>query len=508
MRFADLLSLPLAAMWQQKLRTVLTTLGVVFGTFVLAASLSIGQGVQDTFERETHKSDVLREIRIQPQWGDPKADAKKVNVKGQMSEDRRERLRAVIAQRRRNMAATPTPLTRERLDQLAHLPHVEAVVPQTWQPAYAILGKKSQSVGIGASRVDDSSERERLIAGRYFESPSEQAVVISEYLLYRLGVVDDADVNGVVGQKLTLEFRSQEVQPGLAMALFKPDGDELSRDEEGALQKVKQELPAVLNQLHLSASQIEVLRKAFAGVPRKAEPPLSREFTIVGVTRGQNSDEERPWDPMRAEGDLILPYGTATDLFTASEKYMRGVEMANVLVDRDANVEPVLADIHKMGLSAFAFMEGIKHERLMYLLIFAGMTCIAAVALLVAAMGIANTMLMSVLERMREIGIMKAVGASNGQLQLVFVVEGALIGLVGGGIGLALAIASAYPGDAWVRAMVHRDIKIELKEALFVFPTWLCLSVIGFAVVTTTLAAVYPARRAAMVDPVAALRHE
>jgi putative ABC transport system permease protein len=90
----------------------------------------------------------------------------------------------------------------------------------------------------------------------------------------------------------------------------------------------------------------------------------------------------------------------------------------------------------------------------------------------------------------------------------VFLVEGALIGLVGGCLGLALAVASSYPGDAWVRGMVNRDIKIELKEALFVFPTWICLTVLIFAVVTTTLAAVYPARRAALIDPVAALRHE
>jgi len=103
---------------------------------------------------------------------------------------------------------------------------------------------------------------------------------------------------------------------------------------------------------------------------------------------------------------------------------------------------------------------------------------------------------------------MKAVGASNGQLQMVFVVEGALIGLVGGAVGLLMAMGSAYPGDAWVRDMVNRDIKIELKEALFVFPTWLSLTVLGFAVITTTLAAVYPARRAAMIDPVRALRHE
>jgi putative ABC transport system permease protein len=506
-RLGDLLALPLAALWQQKTRTVLTTLGVVFGSFVLAASLSIGQGVQDTFERETHKSDVLREIRIQPQFGESKSNLKSVEVKGQMSEERRARIRDAITSRRRSRTGSPLPISRETLGELSRLPHVEAVVPQSWQGAEAVLGKHSQAAGVGASRVDDAEARKHLIAGRYFESPDEPSVVVSEYLLYRLGIVDEADMNRQLGKKLTLEFRSPG-GPGIALALSKPGGEDASREEVAAIEKVKQQLPALLERLHLSPAQLQLLRNVLGGSPRKFEPALSRAFTIVGVIRARGSDEEQPWDPLRADGDVILPHGTATELFTSTTAHMQGVNTATILVDRDANVESVLAEIKKMGLSAFAFIENIKHERLMYLLIFACMTCIAGVALLVAAMGIANTMLMSVLERMREIGIMKAVGASNRQLQLVFVVEGALIGLVGGAIGLAMAMASAYPGDAYVRAIVYREIKIDLKEALFVFPTWLSVSVLGFAVVTTTLAAVYPARRAAQVDPVMALRHE
>jgi putative ABC transport system permease protein len=103
---------------------------------------------------------------------------------------------------------------------------------------------------------------------------------------------------------------------------------------------------------------------------------------------------------------------------------------------------------------------------------------------------------------------MKAVGAGNGHLQLIFLVEGALLGLLGGGLGLLIAWGASFPGDAWVRSMVSRDLKIELRESLFVFPVWLIVVVLLFAVVVTTLAAVYPARRAAGVDPVAALRHE
>src|SRR5206468_12109294 len=122
------------------------------------------------------------------------------------------------------------------------------------------------------------------------------------------------------------------------------------------------------------------------------------------------------------------------------------------------------------GRSAHDFIE---RQRLTYLLIFGGMTCVAAVALLVSALGIANTMLMSVLQRRREIGIMKAVGAADWQLQAVFVVEGGLIGLVGGALGLLLAWSISFPGDAWVRSMVHRDMKVYLSGSIFAFPNWI-----------------------------------
>ena len=76
-RLTDLLTLPLAALWQQKVRTLLTTLGVVFGAFVLAASLSIGEGVQETIDRESHRSEISRRIEVFPKWNpvSPTADS-------------------------------------------------------------------------------------------------------------------------------------------------------------------------------------------------------------------------------------------------------------------------------------------------------------------------------------------------------------------------------------------------------------------------------------------------
>jgi len=117
-------------------------------------------------------------------------------------------------------------------------------------------------------------------------------------------------------------------------------------------------------------------------------------------------------------------------------------------------------------------------------------------------------MLMSVLERVREIGIMKAVGARNGHIQTIFVIEGALIGLIGGVLGTLLAWVASHPGDVWVQSMVQAELGFELHGTVFQFPWWLLIGVPLFATLITTIAALFPARRAAQVDPITALRHE
>src|SRR6185437_1914374 len=137
----------------------------------------------------------------------------------------------------------------------------------------------------------------------------------------------------------------------------------------------------------------------------------------------------------------------------------QGVAQAVLFVDDIRNVKEVVDQVEALGLGSRSIVEFIARERLTYILIFGGMTCVAGVALLVSSLGIANTMLMSVLERKREIGIMKAVGADNRHLLFIFVVEGGLIGLGGAMIGLLLAWAASFPGDAWVRSMVMRDMK-------------------------------------------------
>ncbi len=221
-------------------------------------------------------------------------------------------------------------------------------------------------------------------------------------------------------------------------------------------------------------------------------------------------DEEKDaWSQFPAYTDLVLPRRTAVELmFRDPARREGGVDQVVLLVDDMTNVKEVVNQVEALGMQGSSIVERIERERLTYLLIFGGMTCVAGVALLVSSFGIANTMLMSVLERRREIGIMKAVGAANWQLQALYVIEGGLIGLIGGSLGLGLAWLLSFPGDAWVREMIRRDMNIDLSGSIFAFPRWIAVTVLAFTVGVTIVAALYPARRAAKLDPVSALRHD
>ena len=136
---------------------------------------------------------------------------------------------------------------------------------------------------------------------------------------------------------------------------------------------------------------------------------------------------------------------------------------------------------------------------------------LALLVWLAAALGITNIMFTSVLERTREIGVMKAVGARDRHVQLIFLVEGALLGGLGGALGVLGGWLVSFPFDAHARRVMEHQyyaFDTHVHHSPFVFPWWLVLGVPLFTTLVAVLAAVLPARRAAKVDPIQALRHE
>ena len=208
MPWIDLLRMPLASLGQQKLRTSLTTLGVVFGAFVLAASLSIDEGVQRTIEREANKGDTLRKVTVSPGWRAAEtAAAGDVKVAGRMSPARRERIRKVFAE----MARASQPgqvhisLTRDRLEQLSRMAHVGRIVPLVRGMVVATLGNRPDDASVSSGAGEDLEFRKRVVVGRSFDSDDEKSVLLSEMFAHRIGLIDDADLDQVVGKPLRIE---------------------------------------------------------------------------------------------------------------------------------------------------------------------------------------------------------------------------------------------------------------------------------------------------------------
>jgi putative ABC transport system permease protein len=515
MRTTDLIVLALSALAQQKLRTALTTLGIVFATVMLVASLALRRGVGETITREYGRYNELRQIDVRPGAPAPEAREARVEVRGKMSDERRERLRQELSSRqpRHDAPALEVRLTPERLQELAELPHVVAVRPLAVGHGRAILGDRVEHVATVGAPTDDERLRRRLVAGALFESPSARDALVSEYLLYQFGIEDEASAAAAVGKTIRLEYRSGgKAAPNMLLNLLHGGSGQIAASEEKLLGKLVQRLPQAVTKLDLSPEDQEALLKVLKRPPPRPSPipeGLTEEtLTIRGVLRAPDRDDmQRGWFYRHA--DVVLPQRTAEELLARMPyTQMYGFDHVTVEVDHVENVKKVHEHIRAAGFGAHSAVEMIEREQFVYMLVFESMTAMALIALTVSGSGITNIMLMSVLERVREIGVMKAVGARDRHILAIFLVEGALVGLVGGCLGLLLTWAASFPTDAWLRALVARNLHVRLESSVFAFSWWLLVGAPIFAALVTTLAALLPARRAVRVDPIAALRHE
>ena len=166
-------------------------------------------------------------------------------------------------------------------------------------------------------------------------------------------------------------------------------------------------------------------------------------------------------------------------------------------------VEDVMKTINDMGYTTYSNQEWIEQVESEFRIIEAVLGGIGAISLLVAAIGIANTMMMSTYERTKEIGVMKVLGCSLGNIRFLFLSEAAFIGFFGGILGLAFSFILSCLINMILPGMMEMDgIRIS------VIPLWLALISVVFSTIIGMVAGFFPAQRATKLSPLAAIRNE
>lgn len=521
MHVHDIAGMALLTVRQQRARAALSLVGVVIGSLVMVISFSARQGVHDAVARVFSGADQLRRIEIRPSYS-PNEDeipADELEVQGEMSEAKRKRIRKMLVSRWRNKNfQAVTGLTAEKIAHIEALDHVEKVVPGLADACDITVGDQTSAGTCVGMPADTRVLRDRVVAGHCFDADNGRGVLVSEFLAYRCGYVTRTELQQLVGHTVRLEFRHGE-QAVVNSLIYRAGGQvELSDEEVKTLNDLLDRMGQLADQLPLAEEQRSVLKKVFqparsaGGAP--VEAVIREEFTIAGVFRTANEDEEPSrwgwFNRFDDTADVVLPVQTAAALWLRLPGRAEfGFQQATATVDSEANLNGVAEQIRKMNLTEYSLeglVENIQAQVAVVTWVLAGL---GAFALLVSALAIANTMVMSVVERTHEIGVMKAVGARDSHILLIFVVEGALLGLLGAGVALAAGWAATFPLDALARSILAERLDPSFRsETALVFPAWLFLAVPAFAAAVTTLASIVPARRAARVSPIVALRHE
>ena len=489
MSFLDILHLALRNLRQAKLRAILTTMGVIVGVAVIVTMVSFGLGLQKNMLARFKALDLFNEMSV---FGKGLNEFTSGLDRGRNSGGERR------GPGRPNKEPTRA-LDDAALAEIAKIPGVAYVEPALGFWVYARANGNVHSQNIGGATVPNASSRfKQFLGGQMISSPTADEAVVNERFTRDFGFAKPEDAVGK-----TIEFlapqdnRKQEKKKTERKEAAPTNFFGLPLDEEDNAESNAGNLVAHTFRI-VGVLNTELKEGAGQGGLRGLLPgagiyiPLKTAHQWIIDNRGPMSQ---------------VALALARESGTLSGSEANGYDSAIIRVTDPVVLTEVRKRLTELGFGSFSIVDQLEQIRSVFLIIDSVLGLLGGISLLVASFGIANTMIMSILERTREIGIMKAIGAEDREIKLIFFVEAAVLGVTGGVMGTLFA----WGIDAVANRLAYRFI-LKPQGASFVdffyLPIWLSLGAILFALAVSVVAALYPATRAARIDPVKALRHD
>lgn len=450
MKPQDLTDLALRNLREAILRNALTTLGVAVGVASFVAMLSLGVGLQQLASKRLSQSGLFDTIFVTP----------KNSFRG-MGRPQREAVSDKL----------PRPLDEDARLELVKLPNVIEVYPQVRFFTEVRFNNKSFATVVGG--MPESSRNSGAfdgMQGNFFSGPAADEAILQ--IEFAKDLSDKPP--SLVGQELTLRYAERQAIPSAGT-----DTTASPAESSGGFSVVPKEL----------------------------------RLKIVGIVETEPAAGYGGYGNAR----LLMPLETASTLRAAQVNDLRDIVRGNtsnkttypslsVRAKSPSQVEALEASIKNLGFNAFSLLDASKSLRTFFSVFDLLLGIFGSLALAVATLGIVNTLVMAILERRREIGVLKALGAADSDVQQLFFVEAGVMGFFGGllGVGFGWLLGRAITVGTNIYLRRQNLNPIELSSV----PWWLVIAALIFAVLVSLAAGLYPASRAAKLNPVDALRYE
>lgn len=433
----DLMDMAIRNLWKRKVRTLLTVLGVVIGTASIVVMVSIGIGMNKGFEQQLEGWGSLQVINVYPGGGMSYDEAT-----GEMKQEMKE-----------------TELNAKAVESFKALEHVEAASP-----------------------------------------------LISEYLYFSVGkYVADASVIGIDPAAMeSLGYKVEEgrtLQEGDGKVLVFGGGVEFYDPKLSWEARYTSDPP----EIDILEEKIKVSYDWNYGTRYEDKSIKPIKMDAVGKTSAQGNDSWSVFMPIQ-ELEKIQKERQKWEnqqngnSGSSNQKQSKEFDEVLVKVDEMENVQDVQKQITDMGFHASSLTDELKSMQETTKMLRLVLGAIGAISMLVAAISITNTMVMSIYERTKEIGVMKVIGASLGDIRRLFLTEAACIGFLGGLVGILFSYLLSF--------LINIIVERQGSTMQSYIPIWLGLGAVAFATAVGITAGYIPAKRAMRLSALTAIKTE